>query len=254
MKKTVQVRDVVIGEGLPKICVSIMGKTKEALIEEIHYIKELDIDVVEWRMDHYDKIDELQMVKETVNQIRSELGNIPLLATFRSKSEGGEKELNEEAYIKLNEEIIASEEVDLIDVELFLGDEPVKDLVEFAHTHNVKVVMSNHDFDQTPAKDEIVSRLCKMQDLNADLPKIAVMPQSIDDVLCLLCATNEMVTKYADRPIITMSMSGKGTISRIAGEIFGSALTFGAAKEASAPGQVEVNKLRNTLKIIHDAQ
>ncbi len=69
-----------------------------------------------------------------------------------------------------------------------------------------------------------------MQELGADLPKIAVMPQNEKDVLVLLEATNEMFKIYADRPIITMSMSGMGVISRLCGEIFGSALTFGAAK------------------------
>ena len=114
--------------------------------------------------------------------------------------------------------------------------------------------MSNHDFDKTPEREEIVKRLCKMQELNADLPKIAVMPKSTTDVLTLLCATDDMVTKYAKTPIITMSMAGLGVISRLSGETFGSALTFGAAKVASAPGQVEVNKLSEILKILHSSK
>jgi 3-dehydroquinate dehydratase-1 len=60
-----------------------------------------------------------------------------------------------------------------------------------------------------------------------------------------------MKEKYADRPIITMSMSGEGVISRLAGEVFGSCLTFGAAKKASAPGQIGVNELSNVLETIH---
>lgn len=148
----------------------------------------------------------------------------------------------------------ASGMADMIDIELFTGDEIVKEVVDFAHSQNVKVVMSNHDFFKTPAKEEIISRLCKMQEMNADLPKIAVMPQEAEDVLTLLSATNEMITKYADRPIITMSMGGLGIISRIAGEAFGSALTFGAAKLASAPGQVPVEKLVQVLEILHESK
>ncbi|MFZ0446775.1 MAG: type I 3-dehydroquinate dehydratase, partial [Bacillus sp. (in: firmicutes)] len=53
------------------------------------------------------------------------------------------------------------------------------------------------------------------------------------------------------RPLITMSMGGTGVISRLAGEVFGSAFTFGAGKEASAPGQVPVAELRKILKILH---
>ena len=63
-----------------------------------------------------------------------------------------------------------------------------------------------------------------MQDMNADIPKIAVMPQNKKDVLTLLAATEEMTTTYADRPIITMSMAGTGVISRLCGEVFGLSL------------------------------
>ena len=69
-------------------------------------------------------------------------------------------------------------------------------------------------------------------------------------LLVLLDATNTMKTKYADRPFITMSMSGTGLISRLSGAVFGSACTFGAGKEASAPGQIPVNQLRSVLEII----
>ena len=89
-----------------------------------------------------------------------------------------------------------------------------------------------------------------MQELGADIPKIAVMPGNKKDVLTLLSATREMAEEYADRPIITMSMSGNGVISRLSGEIFGSAMTF-ALKKASAPEQMRVEDLRQVLQILH---
>ena len=73
------------------------------------------------------------------------------------------------------------------------------------------------------------------------------------DVLTLLSATEEMASDYADRPIITMSMAGLGSISRIACEAFGSCLTFGSGAQASAPGQIGAEKLHQALQIVHDA-
>lgn len=254
MNKVVEVKGVKIGEGIPKICVSIIGEDTNLLIEEIKHIKLLEVDIVEWRIDYYKHIENINKVIDTLNQIRSALGSMPLLVTFRSKQEGGEKELDLEVYVKLNKAIIDSRKADLIDIELFTGEEIVKELVDYAHGKNIKVIISNHDFNQTPCKEEIISRLCTMQKLGADLPKMAVMPQDVSDVLVLLAATNEMITQYADRPIITMSMSGIGVVSRLAGEIFGSALTFGAAKIASAPGQISVTGLRNILGTIHEAK
>ena len=254
MSNVVQVKELRLGEGVPKICVPLVGKTNEQIIEEAKYLKELNLDLVEWRVDHYEYVENLNKVKEALKQLREEIKDLPILFTFRSKKEGGEKEVSIEYYIELNKEIATTKMVDLIDVELFTGDEAVKDIVTHAHNNNVKVVMSNHDFYKTPDQKEIVNRLCKMQDLGADLPKIAVMPNSTKDVLTLLCATDEMVTEHAKRPIITMSMGGTGLVSRIAGETFGSALTFGAAKKASAPGQIAVQDLYEVLNLIHKSR
>lgn len=152
--------------------------------------------------------------------------------TFRSAKEGGEQAISTEAYIALNRAAIDSGLVDTIDLELFTGDDQVKETVAYAHAHDVKVVMSNDDFHKTPEAEEIIARLRKMQSFDADIPKIALMPQSTSDVLTLLTATLEMQEQYADRPIITMSMAKTGVISRLAGEVFGSAATFGAVKKS----------------------
>lgn len=253
MKKTVKIRDIILGQGIPKICVPIVGTTKEELIEEIEALKDISLDVVEWRVDFYENVEDIEKVKEVLADLRKFLLNTPILFTFRSAKEGGQKEVSTSYYAQLNKEIAATSLVDLIDVELFTGDEIVKDIVVSAHDSEVKVVMSNHDFFKTPTQEEIVSRLRKMQELEADLPKIAVMPQNQSDVLVLLSATNEMVQNYAEGPIITMSMAGTGVISRLAGEVFGSALTFGAAKKASAPGQIGVADLRTVLNILHNS-
>lgn len=254
MKQIVEVRGIRLGEGMPKICVPLVGKNNLELVEEANFLKTLQLDIVEWRIDYHQDVKDISKMEEALKVLRELLGNMPLLVTFRSKKEGGEREVSTAYYAELNKAIVATGMTDMIDVELFTGDEIVKEIVDFAHSKDVKVVMSNHDFFKTPAQEEIVSRLCKMQEMNADLPKIAVMPQTTEDVLTLLSATNEMVTKYADRPIITMSMAGLGVVSRLAGEVFGSALTFGAAKAASAPGQVPVEKLAQVLQVIHESK
>ncbi len=91
-----------------------------------------------------------------------------------------------------------------------------------------------------------------MQDLGADLPKIAVMPKSPQDVLTLLAATLTMKEKYATRPLITMSMGKSGGVSRVTGRLFGSAMTFGTVGQASAPGQIAIAKLREVMDILSD--
>ena len=249
--KPVEVRGVRIGEGIPKICVPIVGETRKNIIEEARRIAGMAADIVEWRADWYEDVYDLGKVTETLSALREALGDLPLLFTFRTAREGGEREISSEYYQTLNIKAAESGNTDLVDVELFTGDAAVKEIIRAAHGCGVKVVVSNHDFDKTPEKDEIISLLCKMQELGADIPKIAVMPQSKRDVLTLLAATEEMAAAHADRPIITMSMGGMGVISRLCGEVFGSALTFGSAGKASAPGQIAVEDLEIMLKVLN---
>ena len=248
---TIKVRNLEIGTGMPKICVPIVGKTVPEILENAKSAVQAKADVVEWRVDWYEDVFSFECVEHVLRKLCEITGEIPLLFTFRTLQEGGEQAIELLAYQELNERAAGTKLVDLIDAELSSGEETVKKLIKTAHDHQVKAVVSNHDFEKTPSKEEIVKRLRKMQELGADLPKIAVMPQCKKDVLTLLTATEEMAHRYADRPIITMSMAKDGVVSRMCGEVFGSALTFGTAGKASAPGQIEVGKLREVLEIFH---
>ena len=251
--QTVQIKNVTLGEGAPKIIVSLMAKDIAAVKSEALAYRSADFDILEWRGDHFTAIADTAAALDALRELRAVFPDKPILFTFRSKKEGGEQEIAPEAYIALNIAMAESGLVDAIDLELFTGDALVSQAIARAHAKGVKVIMSNHDFHKTPAKEEIVKRLTKMQELGADVPKIALMPESKTDVLTVLAATLEVSEKIADRPIITMSMSKTGVISRLAGEVFGSAATFGAVQKASAPGQISVTDLRTVLSIIHAA-
>lgn len=250
MTNAVTVKNITFQEGTTLICVPLIGKTLDELKTHAATLAAVGADIIEWRVDHFTAVHEPQQVLQALAEIHPLLVGIPLLFTFRSQKEGGETELTDEAYFALNRQAVASGLVDVIDIELFNDERSIRTLVNAAHFAGVKVIMSNHDFHQTPAQDEIVSRLRRMQDLGADLPKIAVMPQSPQDVLTLLSATLVMKERYATRPLITMSMGKLGGVSRVTGRIFGSAMTFGSVGQASAPGQIAVRQLREMMDIL----
>ncbi len=251
MSRYIEVRGVKIGKGIPKICVPIVGVTQNEILAEAQNVESKKIDMVEWRADWFENVFDYENVKEVLKGLRAILENIPLLFTFRTAKEGGQKEIEPKGYAKLNKQVSESGLVDLIDVELFMGDPYVSDIIYTAQKAGVGVIVSNHDFEKTPEKEEMLSRLCKMQDLGADILKIAVMPQSKKDVCTLLLTTEEMKSKHAKQPIVTMSMGDLGLVSRLCGEAFGSALTFGAVGKTSAPGQIAVEKLYAILNSIH---
>ena len=73
---TVQVKNTVIGEGRPKICVPIVGKTKTDILEEAKKITTLPVDVVEWRVDWFDDVFATEKVLETAKELQEVLKDI----------------------------------------------------------------------------------------------------------------------------------------------------------------------------------
>lgn len=248
--KTINVKDVIIGEGIPKIAVSIIGTTTEEIMGILENIDREKVDIVEWRADYFESLFNPQRVLETLKLIRKSLIDIPIIFTLRTLDEGGEKKIDIDYYTFLNKEIAASGDADLIDIQVFLNKEKVRENIENIRKENVFVIGSNHDFNKTPKKVDMINRLKFMESLGFDIFKLAVMPCSTGDVLDLLSVTDTM-KKLTDNPIITISMGSLGIISRISGETFGSSVTFGAMGKVSAPGQISVEKLFNILHSIH---
>ncbi len=247
----IKVRNVTIGEGIPKIIVPLVGTTDAELLEEVHNVLEVKPDIVEWRVDTYEDVENLEKVQSTLSLLRDRLIDIPILFTFRTVNEGGKREVPVRFYNNLLSMAIQSKLIDMVDIEFLLGDDLVKTLVSLAKQYGIYVVLSNHDFQKTPDKQELILRFRKMQELGADIPKIAVMPNSTEDVITLLEATNTMNCKYADRPFISVSMGGIGVISRLTGEVFGSAATFVSGIQESAPGQPTIKDTKKVLEILH---
>ena len=134
----VKVKSVLIGKGKPKICVPVVAKTAEEIVKDADSFRNLPVDIVEWRADWYDEVSDSSKVLETAEKIHQVLAEIPLLFTFRTEKEGGEKSLTTEDYIAINKAVIESGFVDLLDVELFTGDEAVEQMIDHAHRNQVK--------------------------------------------------------------------------------------------------------------------
>ena len=100
--KTVKVRKIEIGSGVPKICVPIVGVTKDEIIAEAKTFDSIPVDVVEWRVDWFEGVFEFDKVEDVLKDLREALGETPILFTFRTSKEGGEKAIEAEPYKELN--------------------------------------------------------------------------------------------------------------------------------------------------------
>lgn len=256
MTETIVVRDCVIGSGRPKICVPIVARTREEILRKARELNNQTFDLVEWRADWYEKGTNPKETVKVLKELREILKEVPILFTFRTKEEGGEQALEGKDYLELNCQAAKSRLADLVDIELLSGlrdgkEEALKEAVCYIHSQGMAVVMSSHDFEKTPDSKVMMGRFFRMEELGADILKIAVMPKSRGDVLTLLSVTSEMADQTF-RPLITMAMGPLGVVSRMAGEAFGSAVTFASAGAASAPGQVDAGKLKQVLETLHE--
>lgn len=248
--REITIRNLTLGDGIPKICIPVTAHNPEELREQTKQLLAGPCDLVEWRADFFDGVQEEGALESALDVLRGQLGEKPLLFTFRTKEEGGEQAIALDDYVRLNERAAVSGKVDLIDIELNRGRETAQRLIRSVQESGVRAVCSFHDFAQTPPSDELLRILCSMQALGADVTKVAVMPRSRSDVMRLLEVSVSMREQYADRPFITMSMSALGSISRVAGAFDGSAVTFATAGHASAPGQLEADALDKILQAL----
>lgn len=242
--KIVEIKKQIIGKEL-KIAVPIMPKTQEELFKIINRVNQSTAHIVEWRIDYFSNRNNIVNSLKLVSQLTTKL----ILVTFRRKEEGGFDFISTIDYENLLKEIIQSGYADIVDVELSIGKPVIERLRLLANQTNTKLLYSAHFFTNTPKIEEMLQLLKRMEELNADLTKLAVMPTNMDDVLSVMQLTNTW-NKQATVPFITIAMGELGKLTRYSGQLFGSCVTFASINKTSAPGQMEVEQLQSILKLI----
>jgi 3-dehydroquinate dehydratase-1 len=256
MKKTrlIEVRGKPLGNGaLPIIITPLVGKTSAEILDEAAAIVPKKPDLIEWRIDFFQAIGDIPAVIDTALAIRRAAGGVPVLLTRRKASEGGQPlAIGEAAVTAMYAAACEAGCIELIDYELSNRPEDIAALRAASRAGGIGMIMSFHDFRGTPDAAALDSKFTAAGDLGADVAKVAVMPAGERDVLELLAATSR-AREALDIPLISMSMGGVGSLSRLAGWVYGSAATFAVGKSSSAPGQIAIEDLRATLAILRRA-
>ena len=234
----------------PLICAPLVGGTRDEVLAEAAQALAAQADIVEWRVDHFKEMHETSQVIETGQALRRALP-LPILFTRRSAGEGGQRiSISEQQVVELYGEVCAAGFADLVDYEMALPD--MKAIRDVSRANGVGLVCSFHDFARTPPLAELAAHYRRAQELGGDVAKVSVMARGSEDVLTLLAATQQASQTLA-LPLIGVSMGPHGALSRTIGFAFGSALTFGVAAGASAPGQMPIGELRAAIDIARKA-
>lgn len=196
--------------------------------------KELGADILELRID---------LIREDAHKILKdvkELG-LPVIITNRMKKEGGAWTGSESQRIQELVSLIPI--ADAVDIELCAEKRDV--IVNEARRMGKKVIISIHDFLNTPDSVVMAGFIRESFNAGADIAKLAVMPHSLDDVLHLLD-----VTLHSSGPVCTIAMGEIGKHSRIMALLYGSVMTYGYVDIPVAPGQLRVDELKYMLKLL----
>lgn len=222
-----------------KLVVPIMPRSLKDL-SQLDRVALSEADLIEWRADVLSKEDSLALASAVVEQF----GRERLLITVRTAQEGGQANLDDEDYLDLLIQLNAYQPA-YLDVEYFSHKAAFEQLRDCPN-----LILSYHNFERTPA--HLTAILDEMTAQKPAVVKLAVMPQDEADVLRLMMATRELANRYPEQTYVTMAMGELGKLSRLAGNLTGSAWSFASLEAASAPGQLPLAIMKQILEVLDD--
>ena len=84
--KQLSVKHLILGEGIPKICVPLVSTNENSLLADAAALALLPADLTEWRADFINGILKAGEVSRLLARLKSVTGSLPLLFTFRTQT------------------------------------------------------------------------------------------------------------------------------------------------------------------------
>jgi len=218
------------------ICAPIIEPDIDAMVSSAN---SANSDLVELRLDYLHTFSNLEKIKNI---------NKPKIITCMPEWEGGLFKAEEDERIDiLLEALNFCSSLDYVSIEFKTEKILLDKIIESAKKKKIKVIISNHNFQETPKKEEILNILELEEKAGADIAKVAFMPKNYSDVLTVLSV---LVDNDLKIPVIAISIGKLGKISRVIGLLMGSYLTFASVEKGreSAVGQMSVDEVREALK------
>lgn len=239
----------------PAVCTPLTGCQLADILKECRNIVSKRPDILEWRADFFEGVREPEQLLKALMELRKAAGALPIIVTIRSAGEGGNQnlELTSAEKIEIYSAICQSKLIDYVDFELSNSPDDVKRIRTFSRDNGIKLILSYHNYKLTPDEQFIREKFLLVEKYGGDVGKVAVMPNSLEDVLDFMKSTLS-IQKQIKTPMIAISMGQLGAVSRLFGWLFGSQLTFAIGENSSAPGQIPISDVRAVIDIIQKSQ
>jgi 3-dehydroquinate dehydratase type I len=210
------------------ICVAISDKNINNCLTALEHVEmaEIRLDLTEFNLEEIEKI---------FSQSKK------LIATVRP-----DKYTEEERIKKLKASIRAGAKY--VDLEYESNKNYRKEIIDFAHHNNCDVIVSYHNFKNTPDTDVLNEILKNCFDFGADIAKIVTTARTNID--------NARILSLYNNPgrIIAFCMGNMGKITRILAPFMGAEFTYAAMDEGepTAAGQIRYSDMKNMIQRLEE--
>ncbi len=211
------------------ICVSIGNITFNKAIDIINNENFVEL-----------RLDKMNVTTDEIKTLFSQ--DCKLIATYRKTN----NITDDERLISLKTAIDSG--AYYVDVDINNSDDFINEIIFHAKNKNRKIIISYHNFKETPSENFLNNIVEKCYSYNADIVKVACFVNDISDNERLFYLFNNY------KNIISIGMGEKGKVTRIAGLSLGAPFTYASLNEndETAPGQIDKETLINIFNKMED--
>jgi 3-dehydroquinate dehydratase-1 len=213
-----------------------MVEAADRVLETMYRARDEGADLLEWRLD---------VTRDPEVETVLPQSPLPVIATVRSVEQGGHFSGTRQEQLRLLIRAATSGS-SYVDWEFRQG-EPLSDELSVMRE---RVILSYHDFEQTPADRELESLFDQMAALSTGVVKVVTLAQRMEDNISLL----NLIGRGRNRGIevVAFCLGPLGRISRLACLLMGGAFTYAALESGAeaAPGQLTLAKMRQLLELL----
>src|SRR5579864_5763815 len=224
---------------LPRVCVAVIGADANQMVEKAEALARVN-SFLEFRLDYLAKPG---LALPRIKRFTESHPGTVVIATCRRVSSGGKFKGPIASQLDILGKASASG-CQLVDVELQTASKCKPEQLQKLRSR-AALILSFHDFRGTKKLDETLE---KMLAYPADFYKVVSTATTLSDNVAMI----KFLGRRGDRhSLVSMCMGEQGIISRVLGVRAGSVFTFASATagEATAPGQVTAQELRNVYRI-----
>ncbi len=213
-----------------------MVEAADRVLETMCRARDEGADLLEWRLD---------VTRDPEVETVLPQSPLPVIATVRSVEQGGHFSGTRQEQLRLLIRAATSGS-SYVDWEF----RPSETLPDELSAMRERVILSYHDFQQTPAERELESLFDQMAASSTGVVKVVTLAQRMEDNISSL----NLIGRGRNRGIevVAFCLGPLGRISRLACLLMGGAFTYAALESGAeaAPGQLTLAKMRQLLELL----